>query len=119
MNSNILIVLCCAASGFLGPPVPRLSSSVYLSQRSLPHLIGQSKQLLALFEELWAKINLNKREDLGCYRNIKRVRAERMKEGNKRRSTQRMSLLLNVRKAVSVFLSASLTYIRSVLCLHI
>lgn len=72
---------------------------VYLFHRSLPHLIAQSKQLLALFELLWTKIHLNKCRDVSRRRN---VTEGEMKKGNKR-YTKRMSLPLSVRTVSTVF----------------
>lgn len=82
---------------------------VYLFHRSLPHLIAQSKQLLALFERLWTKIHQNKCRDVSRRRNV--TQGE-MKKGNKR-YTKRMSLPLSVRTVRTVFFYALHTWIQT------
>ena len=51
----------------------RACLTLFLFPGSHPHFIAQSKQLLALFEILWTKINLNKCRDCSCYRNVMRM----------------------------------------------
>lgn len=106
--SNVLVIVQFSFFWVLPGLIPclALSFSVCLFRRSLPHLIAQSKQLLALFEILWTKINLNKCRDLSRYRNVMRVREEQMKKGNKR-YTKRMSLPLNI---TTVFLCLFCTH---------
>lgn len=118
-----------SASGAF-PPVVSLSwlllnsfpLTLFLCPYSLPHIIAQSKQLLALFEILSTKINLNKCKDLGRQRkkNIMRVMEEQMEKGNKR-ETKRMSVQLSIRIALShcLFLLCTHTYKHGLMYVHI